>query len=72
MLEYILFSNNYCKHSKTVIKIKFTKVKDDTVHSHVKYTLLVCYAVQTSNKTNNNNNNINSIIYIASIPYSPL
>ena len=27
MLEYILFSNNYCKHSKTVIKIKFANVK---------------------------------------------
>ena len=26
-LEYILFSNNYCKHSKTVIKIKFANVK---------------------------------------------
>ena len=38
MLEYILFSNNYCKHSKTVIKIKFTNVKASTVHSQVKYT----------------------------------
>ena len=30
MLEYKLFSNNYCKHSKTVIKIKLANVK---VHS---------------------------------------
>ena len=27
MLEYELFSNNYCKHSKTVIKIKLPNVK---------------------------------------------
>ena len=33
MLEYKLFSNNYCKHSKTVIKIKLVNVKASTVHS---------------------------------------
>ena len=27
MLEYRLFSNNYCKHSKTVIKIRIANVK---------------------------------------------
>ena len=27
MLEYKLFSNNYCKHSKTVTKIKLANVK---------------------------------------------
>ena len=27
MLEFKLFSNNYCKHSKTVIEIKIAKVK---------------------------------------------
>ena len=33
MLEYKLFSNNYCKHSKTVIKIKLANIKASTVHS---------------------------------------
>ena len=33
MLEYKLFSNNYCKHSKTVTKIKLANVKASTVHS---------------------------------------
>ena len=33
MLEYKLFSNNYCKHSKTVIKIKLANVKASTVYS---------------------------------------
>ena len=37
MLKYILLSNNYCKHSKTVIKIKFANDKASTVHSQVKY-----------------------------------
>ena len=45
MLEYILFSNNYCKHSKTVIKIKFANVKVLNKHcsqsgTQVKHTLL--------------------------------
>ena len=34
MLEYILFSNNHCKHSKTVIKVKFANVNaTSTVHT---------------------------------------
>ena len=33
MLEYKLFSNNYCKHSKTLIKIKLANVKASPVHS---------------------------------------
>ena len=36
ILEYILFSNNYWKDSKTVIKIKFAKVKVSIVHSWLK------------------------------------
>ena len=52
MLEYKLFSNNYCKHSKTVIKIKLANVKASTVYSLKLKNSELCHAViHMSNKT---------------------
>ena len=51
MLEYIiLFLNNYCKHSKTVIKIRFANVKVLTKHcsySNKKYASAMLFKWET-------------------------